>query len=175
MKRWRKRAGSPTMPSNKCSNQSAVGCSCGEITRAPTHGEIDDFRHDHLGWDRHQRRWNIRNAGRPASFGGRITAVTDLSDAAPNTARVIDASGLVVSPGFIDIHAHSDVTLIDHPGAESNAYQGVTTEVTGNCGFSPFLSPPERASAQPSRHARCCVRERSRTSSFSIWQRSATG
>lgn len=70
--------------------------------------------------------------------GGRITAMEDLSDAIPNTANVIDAEDRVVCPGFIDIHTHSDVTVIDHPGAESKAYQGVTTEVTGNCGFSPF-------------------------------------
>lgn len=68
--------------------------------------------------------------------GGRITAIGDLGHA--EAARRIDATGHVVSPGFIDLHSHSDVTLLDDPGGESKAHQGVTTEVTGNCGYSPF-------------------------------------
>ena len=47
-------------------------------------------------------------------------------------------SGHVVAPGFIDMHTHSDVTLFDDPGGDSKAHQGVTTEVTGNCSYSPF-------------------------------------
>ena len=77
----------------------------------------------------------------PADVGvsnGRIEAVGRLDSA--EAARVIDASGLVVAPGFIDIHTHSDVTLLDDPGGESKAHQGVTTEVTGNCSYSPFPS-----------------------------------
>jgi N-acyl-D-amino-acid deacylase len=50
--------------------------------------------------------------------------------------RVLDAKGLIVSPGFIDIHAHSDLTLLIDPYAESKIRQGVTTEVIGNCGLS---------------------------------------
>lgn len=50
--------------------------------------------------------------------------------------KVIDATGLVVSPGFIDIHSHSDTYLIANPKAESKIRQGVTTEVIGNCGLS---------------------------------------
>jgi N-acyl-D-aspartate/D-glutamate deacylase len=50
--------------------------------------------------------------------------------------RVIDARGLVVAPGFIDIHTHSDFTLPVNPRAESKIRQGVTTEVVGNCGLS---------------------------------------
>ncbi|MEM1549861.1 MAG: D-aminoacylase [Candidatus Methanomethylicia archaeon] len=50
--------------------------------------------------------------------------------------RIIDANGLIVSPGFIDIHSHSDVTLLVDPLAESKVMQGVTLEVVGNCGSS---------------------------------------
>ncbi len=51
---------------------------------------------------------------------------------------VIDARGLVLAPGFIDIHSHSDMTLFSHPALESKAYQGVTLEVVGNCGLGAF-------------------------------------
>jgi N-acyl-D-amino-acid deacylase len=50
--------------------------------------------------------------------------------------KVIDASGLHVSPGFIDIHTHSDGEILRYPTADSRVYQGVTTELTGNCGGS---------------------------------------
>lgn len=50
--------------------------------------------------------------------------------------RIIDAEGLVVCPGFIDIHNHSDTTVLINPKAESMVRQGVTTQVIGNCGFS---------------------------------------
>jgi N-acyl-D-amino-acid deacylase len=50
--------------------------------------------------------------------------------------RVLDASGLSVAPGFIDIHTHSDGTILAYPTADSRVRQGVTTEVTGNCGGS---------------------------------------
>ncbi len=49
---------------------------------------------------------------------------------------VIDAEGLIVSPGFIDIHSHSDFTVLVDPRAMSKIMQGVTTEVVGNCGSS---------------------------------------
>ena len=52
--------------------------------------------------------------------------------------ETLDAGGLAVAPGFIDAHAHSDTSfLIDSSGA-SKLYQGITTEITGNCGDSPF-------------------------------------
>jgi N-acyl-D-amino-acid deacylase len=49
----------------------------------------------------------------------------------------IDAEGLVVAPGFVDPHTHSDLTLLVDGRAQSKIRQGVTTEVIGNCGFSP--------------------------------------
>ncbi len=51
--------------------------------------------------------------------------------------HVVDALGRVVSPGFINIHSHSDVALLKDPRMASAIYQGITTEVVGNCGFSP--------------------------------------
>jgi N-acyl-D-amino-acid deacylase len=66
--------------------------------------------------------------------GDRIAALGDLSAAA--AAREIDASGLVVAPGFIDAHAHSDAYLLLEPDAPSKLAQGVTTEVNGQCGGS---------------------------------------
>ncbi len=61
--------------------------------------------------------------------------------------RVLDATGLVVAPGFIDMHTHSDLSLLLNPQAESKIRQGVTTEVIGMCGFSPAPAPGARAGA----------------------------
>src|SRR4051794_11155734 len=65
---------------------------------------------------------------------GRIAAVA--SGLAGKAAKVIDAGGLAVAPGFIDIKTHSDFTLPINPKAESKVRQGVTTEIVGHCGFS---------------------------------------
>ena len=64
---------------------------------------------------------------------GKIAAVGALTEA---SAKRIDAPGLVVAPGFIDMHSHSDIALLANPRAESKIRQGVTTEVIGNCGES---------------------------------------
>ena len=65
--------------------------------------------------------------------GGRIVRV---APAVPGTAReTIDASGLTVAPGFIDVHTHAD-NLADHPAAANFVRMGVTTIVAGNCGSS---------------------------------------
>jgi len=50
--------------------------------------------------------------------------------------RRLDLKGLAVAPGFIDMHSHSDLSLLVNPRAESKVRQGVTTEVIGNCGAS---------------------------------------
>ena len=86
-------------------------------------------------------------AGRRADVaiaGDRIRAVEPLP-AAP-AARVIDASGLVVAPGFIDMHSHADFTLPALPTANSKVHQGFTLEVVGNCGASP--APLDESSRQ---------------------------
>jgi N-acyl-D-aspartate/D-glutamate deacylase len=62
-------------------------------------------------------------------------------------ARVIDAAGCVVAPGFIDIKTHSDWTLPLMPRAESKVRQGVTTEVIGHCGYSCAPALPGKAEA----------------------------
>jgi N-acyl-D-amino-acid deacylase len=66
--------------------------------------------------------------------GDRIADVDDLARA--EARKTIDASGKVVAPGFIDVHSHSDAYLIIEPSAPSKIFQGVTTEVVGNCGAS---------------------------------------
>ena len=53
-----------------------------------------------------------------------------------NAKKVINANGKVVSPGFIDLHNHSDTTILPYPNAESSIMQGITTAVVGNCGVS---------------------------------------
>jgi len=65
---------------------------------------------------------------------GRIVAIGDLQSEKAETR--IDAKNLVVAPGFIDMHSHSDDALLINPKAESKIRQGVTTEVIGNCGDS---------------------------------------
>ena len=52
--------------------------------------------------------------------------------------RIINASGLVLTPGFIDIHSHSEFTALVNPKSESKICQGVTTELVANCGFGPW-------------------------------------
>lgn len=65
---------------------------------------------------------------------GKIVAVGSLQNL--NTSRVIDAKGLVVAPGFIDVHAHIEGAEAANPTANNFIYDGVTTVVTGNCGGS---------------------------------------
>lgn len=63
--------------------------------------------------------------------------MTKIGTVSPSKAdEVIDAGGLMVSPGFIDMHSHSDFYLLVNPRSESKIRQGITTEVIGNCGFS---------------------------------------
>jgi N-acyl-D-amino-acid deacylase len=84
----------------------------------------------------------------PADIGienGRITEISPGLEA--ESREIIDADGNMVSPGFIDMHSHSDFTLLVHPEAESKIRQGVTTELVGNCGGSPAPVPEERFEA----------------------------
>lgn len=65
---------------------------------------------------------------------GRIVAVGDLEGR--RARHVIDARGLVVAPGFIDVHTHIERGIFEHPDAHNYLHDGVTTVVTGNCGGS---------------------------------------
>ena len=70
--------------------------------------------------------------------GDRIVDVGDHHPSAANSQlqTVIDATGAIVSPGFIDAHTHSDAYLVVEPDAPSKISQGITTEVNGQCGGS---------------------------------------
>jgi N-acyl-D-amino-acid deacylase len=66
--------------------------------------------------------------------GEKITAIGDLTHA--ETGQIIDATDKIVCPGFIDAHSHSDAYLLIEPRVSSKIFQGITTEVCGNCGAS---------------------------------------
>jgi N-acyl-D-amino-acid deacylase len=89
----------------------------------------------------------IDGTGSPGSRGDlgvrdeTIVAIGDLSREAAG--RTLNAAGRVAAPGFIDMHSHSDWRLWANRRAESKIRQGVTTEVVGNCGFSPAPASDE--------------------------------
>jgi len=82
----------------------------------------------------------VDGSGNPwfgADIGVKNGRISEIGDLHPRESReVLDAKGLTVSPGFIDMHSHSDLSLLINPLAESKIRQGITTEVIGNCGFS---------------------------------------
>lgn len=84
--------------------------------------------------------WVIDGTGNPmypadiAIRGDHIVDVGNLCNAQAN--RVIDATGRLVCPGFIDAHSHTDKTILANPTAQSSIRQGITTEIVGHCGES---------------------------------------
>lgn len=84
----------------------------------------------------------VDGTGRPAFVGDVLVADERIVDVLPGgvasatDAETVDASGCLVSPGFIDAHAHSDAYLVLEPDAPSKVTQGVTTEINGQCGGS---------------------------------------
>ena len=90
----------------------------------------------------------------PADVGiqdGKITMLGAIADDV-GAATVLDAAGSMVAPGFIDIHSHSDFVVADPAHGEilaPFAAQGITTLVTGNCGYSPApVNPLTRPALQ---------------------------
>ncbi|HEY5645159.1 MAG TPA: D-aminoacylase [Pseudomonadales bacterium] len=75
--------------------------------------------------------------------GGRIAAVEDCGSNA-RAVREIDGEGLTLAPGFIDTHAHDDGAFFRHPDMGFKLAQGVTTVVSGNCGFSAIPADPDQ-------------------------------
>ena len=81
--------------------------------------------------------------GRRVDVGIEGDSVAEIGDLGSVAAERIDASGMVVAPGFVDIHSHSDFTLLIDGRAQSQIFQGVTTELLGNCGHgcAPLTDP----------------------------------
>src|SRR5438105_15582637 len=77
--------------------------------------------------------------------GERIAAIG--ADLPSTGAAVVDASGCIVAPGFIDVHTHDDRNVLAQPQMLPKISQGVTTVVVGNCGIS--LAPLRRAHVPP--------------------------
>lgn len=67
---------------------------------------------------------------------GKILRIGTLKNVAAG--KIIDANGMVVAPGFIDLHSHADRNILRNPHVENNIRQGITTVLAGNCGGSPL-------------------------------------
>jgi N-acyl-D-amino-acid deacylase len=67
---------------------------------------------------------------------GKIVYVGKMNNVNVTATRVINAKGLIVAPGFIDVHAHIESGIFENPTADNYIYDGVTTVITGNCGGS---------------------------------------
>lgn len=78
-------------------------------------------------------------------IGNKIAKIGDLSSAAAK--QTIDAKGLVLAPGFVDVHTHDDLEVIRSPEMECKLSQGITTVIVGNCGIS--AAPVKLTTAPP--------------------------
>jgi N-acyl-D-amino-acid deacylase len=82
----------------------------------------------------------VDGSGAPA-FKGSVAVkdekIIKLGDITGSAETEIDAKGLIVTPGWIDVHNHGDMTIYYYPKADGYVKQGITTFVGGNCGSSP--------------------------------------
>jgi N-acyl-D-amino-acid deacylase len=88
----------------------------------------------------------VDGTGNPWFFGGigiKDGIIVDVGRVSQEGRETIDVRGQVISPGFIDGHCHSDLTVLDNPRSEIKLQQGVTTEVLGNCGMTPAPFAPQ--------------------------------
>lgn len=87
-----------------------------------------------------QNGWIVDGTGNPwykAALAIQGQWIVSIGNCSPAQAeRTIDATGLIVAPGFIDLHQHSEIHLMIHPQAEGFLKQGITTVLCGNCGWS---------------------------------------
>jgi len=87
----------------------------------------------------------LDGTGAPATRGDVLIeddTIAEVIDTTLSPDEVLDARGLALAPGFIDIHSHGDFTLPGEPEARAKTLQGVTTEVVGNCGLGLMPATP---------------------------------
>lgn len=112
-----------------------------------------------------------------ASIGITGERVAVIAPALPDGNRTIDAKGLCVCPGFIDTHGHSEFTILRAPSCESKILQGITTEISGNCGLSaaPLLGDAASRREQDLKELEICERWSSFREYFSLLQQRDIG
>ncbi len=71
-----------------------------------------------------------------ASLGIKDDKIIHVGKEDYKSSKIIDADGLIIAPGFIDTHGHSEFSILSAPQCESKVLQGITTEINGNCGLS---------------------------------------
>lgn len=89
--------------------------------------------------------------GDVAVENGRVAAIGRLQGA--EAAETVDLAGLTIAPGFVDVHTHSDALPFSADPLPAKILQGVTTEITGNCGSTPFPLMPATAHLLREHHA----------------------